>query len=79
MLGHLTLPKEIKTVKRDKICPLEIWMECLGNSLSYKDPRALKNIRNILRGLEGWEENKSGMVFGRGYGNQRGFKKVKKE
>ena len=74
MLGNYTLPEEIKTVQRDRICPLEIWTECLNGSLTYKDPRTLKSIKNTLRGLEDWEEV-SPREFGKGYGCQRGFRR----
>jgi len=68
-------PEGVKMIKRNKICPLEVFIECLGGKLTNKDPRVLKSIRNTLRRLDGWKEEGS-REFGTGYGGQRGFKRL---
>ena len=62
-------------IKRDRICALEIWNECMD-----RDPGSLKRfntkeINEILERMEGWERGKSGMRFG-AYGVQKGFRKI---
>lgn len=62
------------TVKRDRICAAEIYLECFKNiSLGAMKRQEAMEINNILRGLEGWEPMKYPMKFGEGYGQQRGF------
>ena len=62
-------------VPREKVCAVEIWVECLGG-----DPRFLKRvdsieINNILSGMPGWERLKTPRRFGP-YGQQKGFSRV---
>ena len=62
-------------VPREKVCAVEIWVECFGG-----DPKIMKRsdtneINNILSNTEGWIRNKSMRRFGP-YGKQRGFEKV---
>ena len=70
--------KATTMIERDKICPLEIWIECFNGNKAFVDRRILKEIKAVLSGLEDWEESKSPMKFGEGYGHQRGFKRVYK-
>ena len=62
-------------MKRDKICALEIWNECMD-----RDPGSLKRfntkeINEILERMPGWERGNSSMRFG-SYGVQKGFIKI---
>lgn len=66
----------VGTVKRDKVCAMEIWCELFG-----KEPSAMRKIDSyeinaILRKIEGWEKytgNKQGRVRVPLYGIQRVF------
>ncbi|MPM81850.1 hypothetical protein SDC9_128907 [bioreactor metagenome] len=69
------------TVKRDKVCIMEIWCECF-----YKERQDLKRgdsyeIESIINRIGGWEKlstNKSGKSRYNLYGTQRTFIKHKK-
>lgn len=64
------------TVKRDRVCVMEIWAECFGG-----DPGKIKRIEadeihDIMMELPGWERyEKAGgkLRFGKIYGVQRGY------
>ena len=61
------------TVRRDRVCNVEIWAECLG-----KDPASIQKqdsyaIAAIMHKIEGWERyagNKSGKLSFGSYGSQ---------
>ena len=59
----------------DKVCILEIWVECLGGSQQYLKPQDRAQIGSILSRMSGWERIKSTARFGP-YGIQKGFRKV---
>lgn len=60
------------TIKRDKVCVLEIWCECFGkNKADMKRTDSLE-INNILNGMRNWEKAKSSTRFNI-YGTQRFF------
>lgn len=59
-------------VPREKVCAMEVWVECFGG-----DPKTMKRsdstgINNTLANLSGWERTSTPRRFGP-YGNQRGF------
>lgn len=66
------------TVKRDKVCTLELWAECFG-----KDPASMKKpdsfeLNGIMNKIEGWKKydgNKSGRVRFPIYGPQYAYQK----
>lgn len=66
--------KDTVYVKRDKVCALEIWCECLNGEV--RNFNSARKINNILRNLEDWEGPVSSRVFGC-YGPQRGFRRKK--
>ena len=72
-------PNLIKgTVKRDRVCIMEIWRECLGGQ-----PKDLKraeslDIKKCVLKLDEWEWHKNPLSFGSIYGRQKGFVKVDK-
>lgn len=61
------------TVKRDRVCALEIWAELMQEDPKDITDRQAREIKEILRRIEGWEACKSTMRFGGLYGTQRGF------
>ena len=65
--------KAKKYIKRDKICALEVWCECMGADPKFMKKYNAKEINDILSGLEECERLKAPYKFGC-YGSQRGFK-----
>ena len=74
------LDEETELTLRDKISPLEIWVECLGGSISKLPIMELNKIKAVLVNLKGWEryaETKDGRLrFGKEYGRQLAFIKT---
>ena len=73
--GMQQLGEGVVLMPREKVCAVEIWVECLGG-----DPRFLKRtdsieINNILAGMPGWERVKTPRRFGP-YGQQKGFRRA---
>ncbi len=66
-----------ETMERDKICALEIWVECfhgLKKDLTQIDTRQINNILSeILKDKPEWIQERQ--RFGADYGLQRGFSK----
>lgn len=70
----------VGTVKREKVCAMEIWVEVLEGELKEIGNGKSREINDILRKMEGWQPYPNGdgkVSFGNPYGNQRGF--VRKE
>lgn len=61
----------------DKICIIEIWVECIGGDQRYLKPQDRAKIGNILARIKGWERIRTNARFGP-YGQQKGFKRVDK-
>lgn len=59
----------------DKVCIMEIWVECLNGNSQYLKPQDRAKIGSILARIPGWERIKTSARFGP-YGLQRGFKKL---
>ncbi len=64
---------EVGTVKRDKVCILEIWVEALGGQPKDLDRAKSNEIKNCILKIDGWVWNKKTMHFGGEYGKQKGF------
>lgn len=61
------------TVKRERVCPLEVWCEAFGGDRKDFNYQRCKEIKDIIARTGEWVAVKSGMRFGQIYGNQRGF------
>ena len=59
----------------DKVCVMEIWVECIGGDQRYLKPQDRTKIGNILARIPGWERIKTNARFGP-YGRQKGIKRV---
>lgn len=77
MNGNLRLPEGTVTVKRDKICAAEIWVECFGGDPRYMNRRDSVEINNIVARIPGWSKMRTPRKFGE-YGSQRGFERATK-
>src|SRR5690606_32586366 len=51
------------TVERDYVCDAEIWCECLGKNREDTDRYKTREINDILRSVENWEQRKSTRSF----------------
>jgi hypothetical protein len=75
---HLTGGELIQegTITRKFVCVAEIWCECLGKGKEDMDRYKTREINDILRGLEGWEQSKSTKNFAI-YGKQKYYSRIK--
>lgn len=64
-----------KMVKKNRVCAAEIWCEVLGRKLGDMRQSDTREINDILRTIDGWEE-KSTVRFGKIYGRQRGYARI---
>ncbi len=67
------------TIKRDKVCAMEIWVEFFKGDIKQMTPMQAREINDILRKMEGWEPYSKGtgkLRFGKNYGLQRAFVRV---
>lgn len=61
------------TKRREKVCALEIWAELFQQDINLYGNRQAREIKDILRKVEGWKPCKDKLRFGNIYGTQRGF------
>lgn len=73
--GNLMLPEGEVMVDRDKVCAVEIWVECFNSDAKFMKRMDSTEINNILLNCPGWKRNKSVRRYGP-YGTQRGFEKA---
>ena len=64
------------TVKRDKVCALEVWCEALGGDKRDFNIQRSKEIQDIIIKTGEWERSRGNLKFGNIYGAQRGFKRI---
>jgi len=57
-------------IERDYVCVAEIWCECLGKEKEDMDRYKTREINDILRSLDDWEQSKSTKNF-KLYGKQK--------
>lgn len=65
------------TVKRDKVCVLEIWCECFGKHRADLKKSDSLEINGILNNLEGWSNSDKTLEYLPIYGRQRVYKRIK--
>lgn len=73
--GNMKLPEGEVLVKREKVCAMEIWVECLNSEAKYMSRKDSMEINSILASAPGWKRNKSKRRYGP-HGIQRGFERV---
>lgn len=61
---------------RNEVCVASIWVECLGKDLASMDRYKTRELNEIMRNMDDWEEKKSTKNFGV-YGTQRYFSRKK--
>ena len=65
------------TVVRDRVCAAEIWCEALGGNEKDMSRQVTKDIHNMMRQIDGWEQSKTKAKFKK-YGVQLCYIRVKK-
>ncbi|MFZ5818228.1 MAG: VapE domain-containing protein, partial [Bacillota bacterium] len=65
------------TVRRDRVCAMEVWVELFNGDPRTLSPMTAREINDILRQVPGWKPyiggTQSRLYFGRHYGRQRAF------
>ena len=61
------------TLRRDKTCVMEIWVELFNGDPKNLSPMMSREINDILNGLHEWEKAKNPLSFGEIYGKQRAY------
>lgn len=64
------------TVRRERVCAMEIWVELFEGDPKQLTPMQAREINDILRRLPGWvpyTEGRGRLYFGKHYGHQRAF------
>lgn len=65
------------TVQRQRVCALEVWCELFDGDTKGLTNSQSREINDILRGITGWQPIGKLVKFGKLYGPQRGFTRVK--
>lgn len=61
------------TIRRDKTCVMEIWVELFSGDPKQLTPMQSREINDILSGIKGWKKYNSKLRFGKSYGIQRAY------
>ena len=64
------------TVRREKVCALEVWCEALGGDKRDFNIQRSKEIQDIIMKTGEWERSRGNLRFGEIYGIQRGFTRM---
>lgn len=72
--GNMVGADKVELVRRDKVCAIEIWVECFNSEPKYMKRTDSIEINGILAGLRGWRRCKTKQRFG-DYGVLSGFER----
>ncbi|MDF2804344.1 MAG: putative virulence-associated protein, partial [Anaerocolumna sp.] len=61
------------TVRRDKTCVMEIWVELFNGDPKQLTPMQSREINDILKGFNDWDRCNNPLSFGKSYGKQRAY------
>ena len=74
--GGVTMGSDnIRLVKRDRICALEVWCEAFGGNIKEMKNADTRELNAIMAATPGWKKSACTRHFGP-YGTQRGFNKI---
>lgn len=73
--GNLKLDDRVELVRREKVCAIEIWVECFNGDPKYMKRMDSTEINNVLANLRGWRRNKTTRRYGP-HGKQKGFERA---
>ncbi len=65
-----------KGVKRDRVCMVELWCECLGKNKEDADRYKTRDINDIMKSFPDWEYKPTTANFG-AYGKQKYYQRKK--
>ncbi len=63
----------IGTIKRTRVCPMEIWCELFNGDKKDLTTAKSKEIKDVILKTGEWEQHSSNIRFGELYGKQKGF------
>ncbi|MDU1314486.1 MAG: virulence-associated E family protein [Clostridium septicum] len=63
----------VGTMRRDKTCVMEIWVELFNGDPKQLTPMYSREINDILSGLHEWKKHSVSLRFGKTYGKQRAY------
>lgn len=66
-----------RLVSRERVCAVEVWVECFGGSPGFMKRADSMEINGILAHMDGWKRIKTPRLF-KHYGQQRGFERTTK-
>lgn len=72
---NLKIGENVELIPREKVCAMEIWVECLGGDKRYMKKTDSIEINNVLSSAKGWRKNKSKRRYGP-YGIVSGFERA---
>lgn len=61
------------TVQRYKVCVLEIWCEVFKGDPKNLNSLMSREINSIMQNMQGWDQARSSLRFGKMYGTQRAY------
>ena len=64
-------------MEREKVCAAEIWCEVYEKKLGDLTNYEAKEINKLLDKIPGWKKSKEPGRYGKLYGRQRGYRRVK--
>ena len=73
--GTLQLGEGEEPAPRDRVCAIEIWVECLNGEKRHMRRSDSLEINGILSHVPDWERIKTPRAMGP-YGNQKGFRRT---
>lgn len=73
--GNLKMPEDTVMMDREKVCAVEIWIECFHGDPKFMKRMDSTEINNVLLNCRGWKRNKAGRRYGP-HGIQKGFERV---
>lgn len=73
LAGNIKVQEDL--IKRDRVCAIEIFVECFGGNINYMKRQDSVEINNILANMDGWKRDTSTCRYGC-YGIQRGFRRM---
>ena len=76
--NYFLSPQSPGVEPRQKVCALEIWVECFGKNQEDMKPHEAKPINNMIRNL-GWIEREQGRTKFTHYGKQTTFLRMDSE
>lgn len=74
---ELGIAEDTEAIRRDRVCPMEIWEYALGGEPKYLRKDISHRINTVMMGMDGWEPMRG--RFGRFGKSVRGFKRIDSE